>query len=433
MKSPDPKIIPVSDSVTDQPPLVQDRTVAAAAPQGKARAGGDAMTPEFRLAAACCRWPPSPARDAAVRATADTLGGWERFAKLVGPRHRVAGLACAALLSAGVVLPQSAARRLGRQAQRIAQRNRLFAAETVHLHRALGAAGIPALALKGTSLAQLVYGSPDIKHAGDIDLLVPPDRADDALHVLEREGYALSYPAERLDKAQRRAVLRYAREVQLVHYDKAVRLELQWRAATNPFLLKGVDAHSPAQQVVLPNGDRIPTLANDDLFAYLCVHGAQHAWSRLKWLADLNAFISGHVADIVRLYGHAKRIGAGPSAAQALLLCRRLFALELPAVLVDELAHDRKARWLAAIAERTMADTHAEAETARGFFSLTRVSASQFLLGSGSRFLMAQLRAELVRIRDVIDLPLPPALQFLYPFLRLPLWLWRRTRSMVIR
>jgi hypothetical protein len=33
-------------------------------------------------------------------------------------------------------------------------------------------------------------------------------------------------------------------------------------------------------------------LGEDDPVAYLCMHGALHWWSRLKWLADVNALIA---------------------------------------------------------------------------------------------------------------------------------------------
>lgn len=392
-----------------------------------------AETAEFRLAAACCAWPPSEARTAAIRSAAAGVTDWERFLRLVLRRHRIGGLVHDAMLSAEPAIPSPIAERLARRARRIARRNLLLAAETVRLQSALDAASIAVVTLKGAALAQLAYGSFKAKQTGDIDLLISPDRVDAALDVLDREGYALSYPAKHLSAAQRRAVVRYAREVQLVRRGGKLRVELQWRAAGNPLLLKGVDAHSATQSVALADVGSVRTLAPDDLFAYLCVHGAQHAWSRLKWLADLNALVSANAADIPRLYRHAQGVGAGRCAAQALLLCNRLFNLSLPAGLANEIAGDRTAQRLATIAVKTMADPYVEAEAARGFVSTTRVMFAQFLLGKGWAFFAAQWRVESVRILNVVDLPLPPALQFLYPPLRLPLWLWRRAKSAVTR
>ncbi len=283
----------------------------------KARAAGNGFAPSFVLAAACCRWPPSEARHAAVRTAAHPITDWNDFLLQVS-RQRVAGLVHAALASAEVALPPATAKKLAALALRIARQNLSYAAETIRLQRAFEAANITVLALKGIALAQLVYGSIKAKDSSDIDLLISSDQVEAALLVLEREGYALSHPAERLSKTQRRAVFRYAREVQLIRRDHKSRLELQWRATNNPLLLKGIDANSPAQLVWLGDGMCIRTLAQEDLFAYLCVHGAQHAWSRLKWLADLNALIAESIALIERLYRHAQPIGAAYCAGQAL-------------------------------------------------------------------------------------------------------------------
>jgi hypothetical protein len=54
---------------------------------------------------------------------------------------------------------------------------------------------------------------------------------------------------------------------------------------------------------------------------------------------------------------------------------------------------------------------------------------TQFLLGQGWAFFAAQCRIASIGIIDVISLPLPPYLHFLYPLSQLPLWLWRRAAA----
>lgn len=384
-------------------------------------------TAEFRLAAACCRWPPSEARNAVIRTTATGVTDWNHFLWLAR-RHRIDGLVREALASAEIELPSAVSAKLAARAERIAQRNAFLLTGTLHLQRALDAAKIPCLMLKGVTLAQLAYGSFKTKHARDIDLLVPPAFAPAALHVLEREGYALSYPAAQLDEAQRHAVFRYAREVQLRHHDKRLLVEMHWRPTNNPLLLQGIDAYAATQNVPLLDGG-VRTLAHEDLFAYLCVHGAQHAWSRLKWLADLNALLSASTVNLQQLYRYAESIGAGRCAGQALLLCNRLFSLSIPAMIKDEIVRDQIVERLERIAVEAMSDDYAEAESGRSFISALHVLFAQFLLGKGGAFLAAQFGVESVRTLDVVEFPLPRALQFLYPFLRLPLWLWRGAKS----
>jgi hypothetical protein len=386
--------------------------------------------PEFRLASACCRRPLSEAGNAAIRAAAARVGDWSHFASLV-KRQRVAGLAHEALATAGIDLPSPFAAELAALAARMVRRNLVVAGETVRLCRTLAAAGIPVLVLKGIALAQLVYGAIETKQTRDIDLLVPPDRAEAALRILEKEGYALFSPAAQLNDTQRRALIRHAREIELARNDIGLRLELQWRVADNALLLDGIGAHSPAQTVTLAGGGSVRTLALDPLFAYLCVHGAGHAWSRLKWLADLNALVAQHAADIPRLYRQAQTLGAGLCAGQALLLCRQLLDLPLPPGLANELQADNRIARLVRGALVAMTAPNTGAEKDAGFAGVLRNIRMQFSLGRGFRFFAAQCRVAAVGQADIALLALPAGLQFLHPLLRLPLWLWRRATSAI--
>ena len=388
------------------------------------RAAGALASPEFRLVAACCRWPPSQSRNGAVQAAAAPVADWNAVLQ-AARRQRVVGLVHDALLAADVQLPTARATEFSRRAQAIFRKNLLLAAETCRLQELLDAAEIPSTALKGVALAQLAHGSLKVKHTHDIDLLIPPDRALAAMALLERDGYALSFPSKELSATQRRAVVRYSREVAFIHPNHGNFLELQWRVADNPKLLDAVHAGSPTQNVIVADGLGIRTLARDDLFAYLCLHGAHHAWSRLKWLADLNAFIAATDADVVHLHRHAQAKGAGFCSGQALLLCQRLFALPLPDSLAAELQGTARVRKLYAIAAETMAD-RARGEVGGKAQAVWRGFWMQFLLGQGWAFFAAQCRTASVGIIDVVSLPLPPYLHFLYPLLRLPLWLWRR-------
>jgi hypothetical protein len=81
-----------------------------------------------------------------------------------------------------------------------------------------------------------------------------------ALRLLAHEGYAFASPALHLSDTQRRALVRYGREVELSHPDTRVRVELQWRVTDNPMLLKDIDACSGTQNVSLPDGASVRTL-----------------------------------------------------------------------------------------------------------------------------------------------------------------------------
>lgn len=59
----------------------------------------------------------------------------------------------------------------------------------LQLQNDLERAGIPALPLKGTSLARNLYGDPGLRITQDIDILVGGEELNDAARVLERRGY----------------------------------------------------------------------------------------------------------------------------------------------------------------------------------------------------------------------------------------------------
>lgn len=382
---------------------------------------------EFMLVAACCRWPLSEAAIAGVREHAAGAIDWAYVMRIVR-RQRVAGLAHNALVTAKVTLPAPIARELAAQAEQIAHRNLALAAETVRLQRAFAAAGIPSIVLKGIALAQLAYGSLTLKHSKDIDLLVPREKAQDALCMLEDDGYALVQPARQLSDRQRAAALRYGVEFLLKNRRRNLDVELRWRLTDNSLLLAGADPWSPTQDVGLSNSLATRTLADEFLFAYLCVHGAGHGWSRLKWLADLNALMARKgEADIERLYRYAEATGAGVCAGQALLLCEQVLLARLPGRLARDLQGSRRLQILTAMAMDAMTGPDCVTEIESRPFGSTRINLMQFLLGKSWRHLAAQCRVVSVRLGDTILYPLPLPLHFLYPILRLPLWLWRRT------
>jgi Uncharacterised nucleotidyltransferase len=171
------------------------------------------------------------------------------------------------------------------------------------------------------------------------------------------------------------------------------------------------------------------TLGEEDLFAYLCMHGALHWWYQLKWLADINALLAAAASEdsMERLIRAAEARGAGRAAAQALRLCRRLLATPLPDRLMATLAKSATVRWLEATALNAMTTGQGELQPREERFGTTRGSLSTFLLSRSWRFRLAELNIHLTNQTDVLTVPLPERLRFLYPVLRLPLWVWRHS------
>jgi hypothetical protein len=379
---------------------------------------------EIDLLAACCRWPPSDTRREATQAAAATVD-WDRFDRVV-TRHRVAGLVADGLRRADIAVPPAIAARAAAAAGQALN----MARETVRLQRAFDTAGIPALFVKGATLAMLAYRDLSVKQSWDIDLLVGSEDAAAGRRLLESLGYRLIEP--RLDYEQFARFLPYGKECVFLHERSGIAVELHWRLISNPRLLPGINS-APERQDVSLGGQPVRTLADVPLFAYLCAHGTIHGWARLKWIADVNALLGNRSPEeIERLHRSAVQLGAGRTPGVALLLCNLLFALPLERALFQSLNADRRTGQLVATGLRCI--VHGGGAEEIGQYSLTglRMTGSHVWLVPGTRYAWSQVREKWLSPDDRVHIRLPASLGFLYHLIRVPSFLarlYRRSRA----
>ena len=352
--------------------------------------------PEFQLLVAACKAALDDRSIDALRPEID----WDRLLRLAD-RHRVQALCWNALKPFADDIPEYVAASLQAQAREIVMANLRAAAECGRLQEAFDSTSIPLLFLKGLTVGALAYREPYLKMGVDIDLLVDPDRLAEAAHQLRAAGYALVIPAD----AGRRDIGRWhATHKESVWYraEGGFQVDLHSRLADHPDMLSGLTASSPSQFIQVATGISLPTLTNDDLFAYLCVHGASSAWFRLKWITDF-AGIMNHAneQEIERLYEQALETGAGRAAGQALLLADRLYSMRLGDTLRNRLAADPVVRWLVGLAERQLLSPVEPTE--RPFGTVT-IHLSQLGLMRGWRFKASEAARQ---IRDVIGAGAP--------------------------
>jgi hypothetical protein len=56
-------------------------------------------------------------------------------------------------------------------------------------------------------------------------------------------------------------------------------------------------------------GSSVRTLAPEDLLLVLCVHTANHVWSRLSWLCDIAETMRSQPIDYISAYRTAEELG----------------------------------------------------------------------------------------------------------------------------
>lgn len=150
--------------------------------------------------------------------------------------------------------------------------------ETVRLFEELRRSHLPALVLKGASLAHLIYPQPGLRPACDIDLLVDERNLTDATRILEGLGY------------QRGTV--YEREVMYSRRDGPQITEivdLHWGVSEAEVVAREFSFEELWTRAISIKGQAMRALGLADSLMLACTHIAQHRqWDRLIWLYDIH-------------------------------------------------------------------------------------------------------------------------------------------------
>jgi hypothetical protein len=204
--------------------------------------------------------------------------------------HRLTPLLFRRVADAGLRghIPPAALGRLTDEASAVAARSLAHARALVELVRKLTESGIRSLAFKGPVLAQELDGDLGLRFFRDIDVLVAEEDFPRAQVVVDELGYALHPAAARAGPSP------------VPHHHVAytrgqVILELH-RTLLSPYRgLEGrLDALWERRRSRTLAGTDLPTLGAEDEILHLSVHGSGHAWFRLRWLADLPAWLNAH-------------------------------------------------------------------------------------------------------------------------------------------
>ncbi len=375
--------------------------------------------PAFAFVRACIGWPPSSAHVARIRAAAETVDG--DMLVRVARRHDVATQVANVMRQAGLDVPP----RLDRIAQRRRRQALKQVAATIDLQHRFAVADIPLLVLKGVALSQRLYASPVLRGAADIDLVVPRDTVERAWSLLRDAGYTMLIPSRPLTGDALRTFLWAAKDSQHRHPTTGVVIELHWRLSDDL-----ADPTPPAahrwQAISLGTNATIWTLGDDDLFVYLCTHGAAHLWARLKWLADIAVLIRQSDDGGARYCTLAQQAGATRAAASAFMLADRLLGTPPPASFRPP--RSWRLKLLNHLALRVLLAGDGAKELAATPYRGWAEIIAKLLIAPRWRNRIATLRRLAISGEDVGDLALPRGFAFLYPLVRIPRMIVRRHR-----
>lgn len=374
--------------------------------------------PEVRLLLDCARTELSEERRQRVTELLRQPVDWAALAGLA-ERHGLIPLLYRHLETLDpTAIPKPIFARLWSQSQATAGRNVMLTQELLRLLALLQANGIPAIPFKGPALAALVYGDISLRQFTDLDILVEQQQARRAKALLEAHGY--DYP-DRLTEAQETAYLRSANHhhFQLARVDDRVAVELHWQPASRRFFPAGpVDQIWQRLEPLPLLGATVNGLAAEDLLLLLSMHGAKHGWAALEWLVGLAELLRVKPAlDWPETLARAGRWHCTRMLLLGLHLAQVVLETPLPDVVRVEI---ERRPTLAPLAGRICTELF-QTEAPAGRID-SRLDCLRLQLSAQDRW-RDRLRygLSLVTAPTVIEwreLPLPPALFFLYPLLR---------------
>lgn len=264
-------------------------------------------------------------------------------------RHRLAPLVHEAARRCATA--ERLASMLAPYARESAMANAVVLRELRHAAAALEQRGVPHLVFKGAGLARIAYSVPAWRPYGDVDLLVPEDQLQSALTALRHAGY-VDLHSHRSDW--------FRREHYHWSYSRGSEhpaVELHWSFARRGWNLDALWRRAWSSSVAVGSEDaHLLTLALEEHFVALCVHGAKHLWDTLIWVVDLAALVGSGV-DAGRLGRLATATGCCGFVHAALLTAERWTGRDLlpelsPAARRDAVA----ASFASSCAERVAAE-----------------------------------------------------------------------------
>ncbi|MBT5873732.1 MAG: nucleotidyltransferase family protein [Candidatus Latescibacteria bacterium] len=386
---------------------------------------------EFRLLLCCLRTPPNSTEDF-EQLTSHHLD-WDRFLSWCD-RHRVVPQVYGNLSGAWKkALPKMVLRDLRNQFLENTKHAMLRSAALVNLLKRFAERDLPVLSLKGTALALGIYGDLNLRHAGDMDLLIAPEHFDQADHIIRHAGYRNITPGIRHREHLHHLFsdAGYVSDAEGIPNTHRIRIELHWRL-TNLISLP-MDFHEVyyRSQTTVIAGYPEAVLNPEDRLIYLMTHGSEHAWYRLGWLCDVAQILHRpEILDWPQIVARTRDLGLERVVDQTMHLAHVLLGTPIPALMSPEPETGKQTAYLATSAIGAMLEPNSF------LIEWKKHSVTQILKGTiyrlrlhrGIRHKARILRLMLVRPEDWDEISLPRPLFPLYYVLNPILLILRRYR-----
>ena len=366
---------------------------------------------EAALLFACATTCSTPERTSRIRGSLAGIRNWDSLIALA-LRHAVMPLLYRYLTTecAGD-FPTEAEAKLRFQYHLNVVRNRHLSNELIRFMRAFERAGVRALTFKGPLLAKLAYGDVGLRQFADVDFLIDAHELAAVAEILTAAGYT--------SHLNRRDGLigGYFQEFEECFNgrDGMGAVDVHWTMTPGayPFAPSETAVRSRAIEATLL-GESLQTLAPDDLFLYLCVHGAKHGWCQLGWICDIAQLLAAPgLIDVRAVLQRAAPLGSRRMVMLAIYLAHAIDGV----VAADLLDEARRSEGVAATGDYAMRTLFRRLDGSLPTFDPWRVPVAA-IEGAAPRARYVVRRLMAPTMGDFQTLPLPQALFPLYWVIR---------------
>ena len=337
-------------------------------------------------------------------------------------------------LSTLSVVPKEALLALQQQTNKNISQTLPMMAELVRVLKIMDINGIDAVVMKGFPLAYQLYKDITLRPSRDLDILIPPEELDKARMLIEANGYVLRPPISNLTPEQLKQWMKSNQHIEYWQPNKGILLEIHWRLDCHGMDIPLAQAKNSLIQVQLA-GQSINILGKEESLLYLVLHGAVHAWFRLKWLYDVDAMIRQGDFCWTTLYQLADDLAVRAVLNQTVILLRELLQTPIPMRIIALAMQDQHAEKLGYMALQFISD-HDYKPKSRKVIALLYFQwrIYQFYLQSKwKRRFSFIFRCFLPSEEDLAMVSLPANLYFIYYILSPFSWIGRRIQNIVRR
>ena len=287
---------------------------------------------------------------------------------------------------------------------------------------------IYAIFLKGILLSRQYYGDLGLRNVVDIDVWVEEKFFNQGKVFLRALGYVSTLDHHAFNQRQLNFIHQCNHDEIFYHPgdSRAPVIELHWklRNALGNFMFDPIKEQEKLMKVEM-NGLSFSVFNHVDQFIFLCVHGAEHGWYKLKWLVDLVHLNKTIDFDWESVVLRAKALRSERELRLAWSLLQEFYGLIIPEKIAEIKLTTIDGFRLNYV--RHLIDYEgAFCDTAKEkLFNLL------YTLSLNRRPIIAKelLLKNLTNTTDWLTLPLPSSLFFLYFPLRPFLWVYRKIKS----